>query len=51
MSALKQYLQGETDSSGRTPAQLGAKLDRERAGLIDTELKPLVEKFLLPFTM
>jgi hypothetical protein len=46
VGAMKQYLDKQVGSTGNTPAQRMAKLDEERAELIDTELKPLVEEYL-----
>lgn len=44
--AMKQYLEKPAGSSGMTPVQQSAKLDNKRADLIETELKPLVERYL-----
>jgi hypothetical protein len=44
--AMKKYLDKQADSTGKTPVQRMAKLGEERAELIDTELKPLVQEYL-----
>lgn len=46
MEVMRQYLSAPPNSEGQTPVEADLELDQNRAGLIDRELKPLVEDYL-----
>lgn len=50
IEVMRQYLSAPPNPGGRTPLEDNLELDRNRAELIDRELKPLVEDYLAGLT-
>src|SRR5262245_40388135 len=46
VEVMKEYLQAPPTTDGKTPVERSADGDRERAELIDSQLKPLVDAYL-----
>jgi uncharacterized protein with ParB-like and HNH nuclease domain len=46
IEAMQLYLNAPANKGGKTPAQMDENLDKDRATLIDTRLKPLVADYL-----
>jgi len=47
LEAMNEYLSAPPGPEGKTPVELGAELDANRIGLIETELKPLLADYLV----